>query len=226
LLFTITFITIVIFLLPGVPAGYQSHESMHACMEIRLSARSLLSLLLLLWPVIIAMMLTNGISASLRAWTPSYLHVAYAQTPAASAALSGLVWAISVLSRLGAAIVITRIGAWRMVMLGTLITLCGLIAMLFSPNVIIGTIAITITTVGISPLFATLLAIGSERAGWAMGTVAGILLFTTGISTVFCSWFFGFLLNTAGPAWTVMFCTIFVGGGGLMALQLRRERHA
>ena len=74
---------------------------------------------------------------------------------------------------------------------------------------------------GLSPIFATFLAIGSERAGRSLGAVAGILLFTSGMSTVFCGWLFGFLLNTAGPQWAVLFCIAFVTAGGLMALRLR-----
>lgn len=93
--------------------------------------------------------------------------------------------------------------------------------MLFSPNAFLGTIAIAITSIGLSPIFATFLAIGSERAGRSPGAVAGILLFTSGISTVFCGWLFGFLLSLAGPHWVVIFCMTFVISGGVMAFRLR-----
>ena len=116
---------------------------------------------------------------------------------------------------------ILRIGSWRLVMLGIVITLLGLVAMMLSPNAIIATLSIALTSIGLSPIFATCLAIGSERAGRAFGAVAGILLFVSGISTVFSGWFFGFLLSTAGPLWSVMYCFTFVTLGGLTALRLR-----
>ena len=183
-----------------------------------------LSLITILAPVIIVMMLTSGISSSVRAWTPAYLHVAYAQTPAIAAALSSITWILATCSRLGAAFLILRIGSWRLVMLGIVITLLGLITMMLSPNAIIATLAIALTSIGLSPIFATCLAIGSERAGRSFGTVAGILLFVSGISTVFSGWFFGFLLNTVGPLWPVMYCFTLVSLGGLMALRLRPAR--
>ena len=116
---------------------------------------------------------------------------------------------------------VLRIGAWKMVMLGVLVTLTGLIAMMLSPNVIVATLAIAMTSVGLSPIFATCLSIGSERAGRSLGSFAGILLFVSGISTVFCSWLFGFLLNMIGPLAPVIFCFVFIILGGLMALRLR-----
>jgi MFS family permease len=179
------------------------------------------SLLAILAPVIVVMIFTSGISSTVRAWTPAYLHVAYAQAPAIAAALSSVTWALAAGSRLGAAFLIVRIGSWRMVMLGVVITLLGLIGMMFSPNAIVATLTIAIASIGLSPIFATCLAIGGERAGRSFGSVTGILLFVSGISTVFCGWFFGFLLNNIGPLWPVIFCFIFVTLGGLMALRLR-----
>lgn len=93
--------------------------------------------------------------------------------------------------------------------------------MLFSPNAFLGTIAIALTSIGLSPIFATFLAIGSERAGRSPGAVAGILLFTSGISTVLCGWLFGFLLSSAGPHWVVIFCIAFVLSGGVLTFRLR-----
>ncbi len=109
-------------------------------------------------------------------------------------------------------------------MLGVLVTFCGLISMILSPNAVVATLAIALTSIGLSPIFATCLAIGSERVGRSLGAVAGILLFVSGISTVFCGWFFGFLLNTFGSGWAVGFCFTFVALGGLMALRLRPAR--
>jgi len=42
-----------------------------------------------------------------------------------------------------------------------------------------------------------------------------------GMLTVFCGWFFGFLLNGAGPLWAIVFCFACMALGGLMALRLR-----
>jgi MFS family permease len=184
-------------------------------------AGQVMSLFVTLAPVIVVMIFTSGISSTVRAWAPSYLHVAFGQTPAIAAVLSSTAWALSALSRLGAAVLILRLGSWRMVMLGIAVTLVGLISMMLSPNAVIATLAIALASIGLSPIFATCLAIGSELAGRSPGSVAGILLFMSGISTVFCSWFFGFLLNMVGSLWTVLFCFTFILLGGLMALRLR-----
>ena len=106
-------------------------------------------------------------------------------------------------------------------MLGLTITLLGLVALMLSQNALTATLAIAFTSIGLSPIFATCLAIGSERVGRSFGSVAGILLFVSGISTVFSGWFFGFLLNTTGPLWPVIYCFIFVVLGGIFALRLR-----
>lgn len=220
LLFTICFTALAMFSLTGIPRAYMpglQKPSMGEEQEPHQSS----TLLTILAPVIAVMMLTSGISSSTRAWTPAYLHVVYGQTPAIAAALSSVAWILSASSRLGASILIARIGAWRMVMLGILVSLIGLIGMAFSPNAILATMAIALTSIGLSPIFATCLAIGSERAERSPGAVAGILLFASGISTVFCSWFFGFLLNSAGPLWAVGFCFVCMTLGGLLALRLR-----
>jgi MFS family permease len=223
-LFTICFTIGAMLSLAGVPRAYLLPvEKPLTGAEERLTeyTRSSRPLLALLAPVIAVMMLTSGISSSTRAWTPAYLHVVYGQTPAIAAALSSITWLLSASSRLGASILILRIGAWRMVMLGVIVTLTGLVGMALSPNAALATLAIALTGVGLSPIFATCLSIGSERAGRSPGAVAGILLFVSGISTVFCSWFFGFLLNSAGPLWAVGFCFAAMSAGGVLALRLR-----
>lgn len=224
-LFTLCFIVAALLSLLGVPGTYRieapaAHTSDGNIVN-EIGLHHVRSLVAALAPVIVVMMLTAGISATVRAWTPSYLHVVFGQTPAIAAVLSGIVWILAAMSRLGAAALILRTGSWKMVMLGILVTLLGFIAMMLSPNAIVATLAIALTSIGLSPLFATCLAIGSERVGRSLGSVAGILLFTSGISVVFCSWFFGFLLNTVGPFWAVLFCFLSVLLGGLMALRLR-----
>jgi len=222
-IFTLCFAVVAMISLLGVPGKYRLGNERTIIPLTRTIERSP-SLLTVLAPVILVMIVTSGISSTVRAWAPAYLHVAYAQTPAIAAALSSITWALAASSRLGAAFLIVRLGSWRMVMLGVVVTLLGLIAMLLSPNAIAATLAIALTSIGLSPIFATCLAIGSERAGRSFGSVAGILLFVSGISTVFCGWFFGFLLNTVGPIWPVIFCFSFVTFGGLMALRLRPAR--
>lgn len=236
-LFTLCFIVVALFSLLGIPASYRVSPEVRPGrlqrsqplfdgdpggeMGPRHQSDRATPLFVTLAPVIVVMIFTAGISSTVRAWAPSYLHVAFGQTPAIAAVLSSITWALSALSRLGAAALILRIGSWRMVMLGILVTLLGLVSMMLSPNAVIATLAIALTSIGLSPLFATCLAIGSERVGRSPGSVAGILLFMSGISTVFCGWFFGFLLNTVGPLWAVLFCLTFVLLGGLMALRLR-----
>ncbi len=222
LIFTICFTALAMLSLIGVPRRYHLEAPPASIAGVVEEPRETRSLLAILTPVIIVMMLTSGISSSTRAWTPAYLHVAYGQTPAIAAALSSVSWMLAASSRLGASILIMRIGAWRMVMLGVCVTLLGLIGMAFSPNALLATLAIALTSIGLSPIFATCLAIGSERAGRSPGAVAGILLFAAGISTVLCSWLFGFLLNGPGPLWAVGFCFVCMTLGGVLALRLRR----
>ena len=222
-IFTLCFAVVAMISLLGVPGKYRLGNE-RTIIPLPRTIESSPSLLTVLAPVILVMILTSGISSTVRAWAPAYLHVAYAQTPAIAAALSSITLALAASSRLGAAFLIARLGSWRMVMLGVVVTLLGLIAMMLSPNAIAATLAIALTNIGLSPIFATCLAIGSERAGRSFGSVAGILLFVSGISTVFCGWFFGFLLNTVGPIWPVIFCFSFVTFGGLMALRLRPAR--
>jgi MFS family permease len=219
LVFSIAFTALAMLSLPGIPRKYRLDAVLLSPGEQE--QRQSRSLVAILAPVIVVMLLTAGISSSTRAWAPAYLHVVYGQTPAIAAALSSVSWILSVCSRLGASLLILRIGAWRLVMLGMLVTLSGLIGIALSPNAIVATLAIALTSIGLSPIFATCLAIGSERAGRAPGAVAGILLFASGISTVICSWFFGFLLNSAGPLWAIGFCFLSMMLGGVLALRLR-----
>jgi MFS transporter, FHS family, glucose/mannose:H+ symporter len=222
-IFTMCFTVGAMISLLGIPKNFRivGDTSTISKNERSRSKESTLELVKILAPVILVMMLTSGISSSIRTWTPAYLHVAYAQTPAIAAALSSITWIIAAGSRLGAAFLILRIGSWRMVMLGLIITLFGLVALMFSSNAVTATLAIALTSIGLSPIFATCLAIGSERAGRSFGSVAGILLFVSGISTVFSGWFFGFLLNTSGPIWPVIYCFVFVLLGGIFAVRLR-----
>jgi MFS family permease len=224
-LFTICFIVGAMVSLPGIPKRFMiGPRKSKASNGTQDAIKQSPTLLAALAPVIAVMIFTAGISSSVRAWTPAYLHVAYAQTPVIAAALSSITWILATLSRLGAALLITRIGSWRIVMIGITITLIGFVSVMLSPNAILATLALALASIGLSPLFATCLAIGSELAGRSLGSVAGILLFAAGISTVFCGWFFGFLLNFIGPLWSIGFCFTFIVFGGLMALRLRPAR--
>jgi MFS family permease len=229
IIFTLCYIACAIFSLFGVPGSYRL-ELPAPLLDtpdtetIALPDQPSTPLLKTLLPVIVVMLLMSGISSSVRAWTPAYLHVAFGQTPAAAAALSSVTWLLATVSRLGAAILILRTGNWRMVMLGVVVTIIGLIGLLLSPNPLDGTLAIAVASIGLSPIFATCVAIGSELAGRAHGSVAGILLFAAGASTVGCSWLFGYLLNSIGPQWAVAFSLACMGVGGLLALRLRPDR--
>ncbi|HEY1350880.1 MAG TPA: hypothetical protein VGF67_14765 [Ktedonobacteraceae bacterium] len=172
------------------------------------------------------MALTAGISSSVRAWAPAYLHVAFGQAPAIAAALSSITWALATLSRLGAAAPILRVGSRRTIMPGIGLACCGLSVLLLSPNAIVATLAIAVVSIGVSPLFATCLALASEQAGRSPGAVAGLLLCAGGSGTVVCGWLFGLLLNTSGPTLAVLFCLALLLLAGLMALrESRAEAH-
>src|ERR1700680_899980 len=144
LIFTLCFIMIAMLSLTGIPHRYMLETQTALTPEEGEEPRPSRSLLAILTPVIVVMMLTSGISSSTRAWTPAYLHVVYGQTPAIAAALSSVAWILSARRRLGASILIARIGAWRMVMLGIIVSLIGLTSMTFSPNAILATMAIAL----------------------------------------------------------------------------------
>lgn len=223
LLFTLAFALLTLLTVPVLPPGPLLRRQGSGEFPRATSQRGGL-LVVQLAPIIAVMALTAGISSSVRAWAPAYLHVAFAQAPAIAAALSSITWALAALSRLGAAALILWVGSWRMIMLGILVACCGLLALLLSPDAIVATLAIAVVSIGVSPLFATCLAIASERAGRSPGSVAGLLLCAGGCSTVLCSWLFGLLLNTSGPTWAVLFCLIFLLLASLMALGLRENR--
>jgi len=107
-LFTMCFTVVAMISLLGIPAKYRIGDK--SSIPRKSGTEESLSLVPILAPVIIVMMLTSGISSSVRAWTPAYLHVAYAQTPAIAAALSSITWILAACSRLGAAFLILRIG--------------------------------------------------------------------------------------------------------------------
>lgn len=224
-LFTLSFALIALLSLPGLP------ETLKSAAPEKASTRSLgeihrpsWALVVHLIPVILVMILASGVSSCVRAWAPAYLHVAFAQTPASAAVLSSITWALAALSRVGAAGLVARLGSWRVIMLGLLISIVGLIALIFSPSAILATLAIASVSIGLSPLFATCLATASEQIGHSFGFVAGLLLCASGIGTVICNWLFGFLLNTTGPVSAVLCCLLFVFSGTLLALRLRPAR--
>jgi hypothetical protein len=220
LLFFIVFITAVMLTLPLVP----STDKFATPSAQPNQKQSLLLLLVSLAPIIAMMALIPSVSTSVRTWMPTYLHIVYRQTPAIAAAFSGTIWMITAITRLGIAALVKRIGTWRTMILGIVIGAGGLMILLISPNALLAMLAAALISLSISPSFALLLAIGSERARKSSGTVTGILLFTSGLSTTFCVWLFGFLLTTAGPIWSLLFCVVFVGGGGLTVLTISLKR--
>jgi MFS family permease len=221
-LFTLAFTLLALLTLPGLP-----QDAVPSMAPAELPHRSQAHgrpLIVQLAPILAVMVLTAGISSSVRTWAPAYLHVAFAQAPAPAAALSSFAWVLAALSRLGAAALILWAGSWRTIMLGILVASCGLIALLLSPNAVIATLAIAVVSIGVSPLFATCLAVASEWAGHSPGSVAGLLLCAGGSSTVVCGWLFGLLLNTSGPRWAVLFCLCLLLLACLMACRLRSKR--
>ena len=182
------------------------------------------ALLPLLFPVIIAMLLTTGFTATIRTWTPAYLHVRYGQSPATASVLSGLTNGFAIVFRLLASLLIARVGSWRTILVGMLVAIGGLLGMLGSPSAFTGTIALIVTAIGLTPLVATFVSIGNERAGGLFGSVSGLLLFVTGVSNVLCSGLFGVILNQAGPSWAVIFSLICMACGGIVVLYLPRYR--
>jgi fucose permease len=183
-----------------------------------------LEMVWLLLPIIIAMMLTTGFTATIRVWTPTYLHIRYGQTASLAAVLGGLTNGLAVVFRLVTVVIIKRVGATRVVLSGILVALGGLVTLLWSPTVLVGTIAISVTVVGLTPLVATFVSIGSDRVGRLFGSVAGALFFVAGISNSLCSWLFGVILGRRGPSWAVVFCLIALLGGAMVVISLQRER--
>lgn len=218
LFFTICFGGAAMLSILGVPKNYH----MKNCPStLEGTIKNIPSLLPVLAPVMVVMMLTSGINVSIHTWAPTYLQVAFKQKADITAILSGIIWAAAACSRLGAAALIARIGSWKMVMFSLGIALLGLFLLLFSPNVVVATTAITLISLGLAPTFSTILTIGGERTERTLGSVTGILLFTSGICTLGCSWLFGFLLGAFGSSWPIIFCLIFVLLGGITAVSLR-----
>ena len=139
-IFTICFTAAAMLSLLGIPRSYAFNVDAPPS-KVNEALHPPRSLLAILAPVITVMMLTSGISSSTRAWTPAYLHVVYGQTPAIAAALSSITWLLAASSRLGASVLILRIGAWRMVMLGVTVTFLGLLGMALSPNAALATLS-------------------------------------------------------------------------------------
>jgi hypothetical protein len=133
--------------------------------------------------------------------------------------MNGLV----VVFRLLASWLVGRIGTWSAVLLSIGIACTGFLGTPFSSQVFVGTIALTITAVGLTPLVATFISIGNERAGTWFGSTSGLLLFVIGISNALCSWLFGVILYHAGSTWAVLFCLVSMSCGGIIVLWLRLD---
>ncbi len=216
---------LAILLLPRtLPTTSDSLRSAHPSELPCAGSKGLNAVLPTLLPVMIAMLLTTGFIAAVRTWTPSYLHLRYGLSPALAAALGGLTNGITVCCRLLITLLIARIETMRTLLLGLLVTILGLLTLLLSPGVIMGMIALAITAIGMTPMMATFVSIGSDRVGRSPGAVSGLLFCTTGISTITCSEVFGVLLGRAGPFWTVVFCLVCLIAGESVVMSLRKER--
>jgi fucose permease len=174
-------------------------------------------------PVSIAILLTTGFTATIRTWTPAYLQVTYGQAPAFAALLSGFMNGLVLFFRLVVSLVVERIGTRATILLGLSVATGGLLAGLGSrSNVFIGTLALTVTAIGLTPLVATFMALGNERAaGKFSGSVTGFVLFIAGVSNVLWSWLFGVILNRAGSLWAIVSCLLPLICGILIVFKLR-----
>jgi MFS family permease len=224
LLLTGGFIMLSTLSLLAVPGAYRLTSEAHPLEKDTngpSKLQNLASLLLVLAPVIIIMMLTGSINSTLRTWSASYLHVAFGTTPALAAALTSITWVLSIGSRIVTAWIIVRTGTKKIAIACVLIAITGFLVMLFSPNAGIATAGIAIATVGLSPLFATCITMGSERVGHSPGKVAGILLFASGICGVIFIWLFGLLLNDIGAFWAILLCLVVVAISAVTAVRFK-----
>jgi MFS family permease len=216
---------VALLLLPRtLPTASDSQMSERPSELPRAGSKGLSAVLPTLLPVMIAMLLTTGFIAAVRTWTPSYLHLRYGQTAALAAALGGLTNGMMVCCRLLMTLLIARIGAWRTLTLGLLVTILGLLTLLLSPGLMMGMVALAITAIGMTPMMAMFVSIGSDRVGHSPGTVSGLLFCTTSISTIVSSESFGVLLGRAGPLWAVAFCLVCLIAGEIVVVSLRKER--
>jgi MFS transporter, FHS family, glucose/mannose:H+ symporter len=195
----------------------KSPSSSSKGLQLSITLRALL-------PVFLAILFAAGITATIRTWTPAYLHVEYGQTPVVAAFISGIMNGLVIFFRLLASLVVGRIGSWRTVVFSMLVAIGGLIGVLCSSNnALVGTIFITITAIGLTPVVATLVSIGNDRAGTSFGSVTGMLFFTIGISNILCSWLFGVLLHQRA-SWAITFCLTSMICGVAITLSLREHQ--
>lgn len=180
----------------------------------------------LLMPVLIAILLATGLIDAVRAWMPTYLHLRYGQVAAFAAALTGLMNVTFVVCRLLTTPLIARIGTLHTLALGLLVTILGLLMLLWGPNVVIATGALVVIAIGLTPLTPTLVSIGSDRAARFPGTVSGLLFCAIGIGSITSSEVFGVLLVQAGPFWAVIFSLCSMCAGGAVVVWLYKERGA
>ncbi len=220
-IFTLGFAFIAMFSLFSIPKGFRIR---HGTTSLKRTIKGAPALLHVLAPVIGVMALTSGVYVSIYTWSPNYLHITFGIAASIAAFFSGAIWIADGLSRLGAASIISRIGSWKVTMLGVLVGLVGLILLAFSPNAVVATVGFALTIAGLGPLFGTSLTIAGERTERSLGSVTSILLFTGAIFNLFYIWLFGFLLHTVGSLWPVLLSMAIIIGSGLIALRLRPEK--
>src|SRR5579883_2530181 len=107
----------------------------------------------LLLPLSMAILLTTGFTATIRTWTPVYLHITYGQAPALAALLSGLMNGLIVFFRLLVSLIVDRIGTRSTILLGLSVALGGLFGTLGSrSDALAGTLFLTVAAIGLTPL--------------------------------------------------------------------------
>ncbi len=220
LIFLVSYIAIVtISLLVVMPGRYMVKRMSEADTLSAQQKPVLFSSALLL--VILAAIFFGGLGVSFRNWIPTYLHLAYGQTPTTAAVFNGVISACSSILRLASSILIARLGSWRTLVMSAVVTLGAFIAVIFSPNLALVSMMMTVALFGSSSFNVLLISVGAERVGRSYGTVSGMLLFVMGLNTAFCGWFLGWLLSKAGPSWLMIFfiaCTLV---GGALVLCMR-----
>lgn len=171
----------------------------------------------------LAILLTTGFTATVRTWTPTYLHLTYGQVPAFAAILSGIMNGIVFVARLLISLIVDRIGTRLTIVLGISVAALGFLLALLNTSVAwIGLGALTMAAIGLTPLVATFMALGNERLGQFSGMITGVILFVAGISNSLWSGLFGVVLAQAGSRWAIVLCLVPLICGIIMLLSIPR----
>jgi fucose permease len=161
------------------------------------------------FPLSLAILLTTGFTATIRTWTPAYLHLTYGQTAAFAAVVSGIMNGLVLGFRLLVAVLVGRIGTRLTLLLALCLATLGVLGALGSQsNALGGTLALTVTALGLTPLVATFMALGTESVLRASGSITGLVLSLAGVSNILWSGIFGLALTRMGSTWALLSCLL------------------